>query len=173
MGSPLILNVDDYAPGRYARSKILRQFGFRVAEAGSGTEALRMLEEHPDVVLLDINMPDLSGLEVCRRIKNDPTTASILVLHLSASSIQDSDRAIGLNNGADSYLTEPIEPEVLVATVRALLRARSAEEALRRSNQDLLTLTQLLSHDIREPLRAMNIYAELLQRSAAARLTPD
>ncbi len=94
-------------------------------------------------------------------------------MHLSASSIHDSDRIAGLNNGADSYLTEPIEPEVLVATMRALLRARQAEEALRRSNQDLRELTNLLSHDMREPLRAMTIYAHLLADSVSARLTPE
>jgi len=171
MPRPLILNVDDYAPARYARTKILQQAGYEVGEAGSGTEALKMLEKKPDVVLLDINLPDMDGFEVCRRIKADPNTASILVLHLTASNVGDADRATGLNNGADSYLTEPIEPDVLIATVRALLRAREAENALRRSNQDLRELTHLLSHDIREPLRAITIYAELLEESLGDRLT--
>jgi signal transduction histidine kinase len=173
MPPPLILNVDDYAPGRYARSRILRQSGYAVLEASSGTEALRLLENRPDVVLLDINMPDVDGLEVCRRIKSNPETANIIVMHMSASSIQDADLVAGLNNGADSYLTEPIGPEVLVATVRALLRARKAEEALRQSNQDLRELTQLLSHDMREPLRAMTIYTHLLQSSIAGKLSTE
>src|SRR6202012_3888184 len=94
-----ILNVDDYAPGRYARTRILQQAGFEVREAGSGTEALRLLATKPDIVLLDINLPDVDGFEVCRRIKADPATAGIFVLHLSASNIQDSDRVTGLNNG--------------------------------------------------------------------------
>lgn len=172
MPGPLILNVDDYGPGRYARSKMLRQFGFEVWEAANGTQALKLVEEKPDIVLLDINMPDIDGLEVCRRIKGNPATASIIVLHLSASKVHASDRVTGLNNGADSYLTEPVEPEVLVATVRALLRARAAEDALRRSNQDLRELTHLLSHDLREPLRAMTIYSQLLDASLGDRLTP-
>jgi two-component system, sensor histidine kinase and response regulator len=173
MAGPRILNVDDYAPGRYARTKVLRQFGFEVLEAGSGLEALEKLSQKPEIVLLDMNMPDMDGLEVCRRIKGNPATESIVVMHLSASSILDSDLIAGLNNGADSYLTEPVEPEVLVATMRALLRARQAEEALRRSNQDLRELTHLLSHDMREPLRAMTIYAHLLADSVSARLTPE
>ena len=173
MASPVILNVDDYAPGRYARTKVLRQSGFEVLEASSGAEALRMLEQKPDIVLLDINMPDLSGLEVCRRIKGNPVTESIVVLHLSASSIHDLDRVAALNNGADSYLTEPVQPELLVATIHALLRARKAEDALRVSNQDLRELTHLLSHDMREPLRAMTIYTHLLEESLAGKLTPE
>ncbi|MCU1234083.1 MAG: bacteriophytochrome (light-regulated signal transduction histidine kinase) [Candidatus Solibacter sp.] len=170
MGPARILNVDDYGPGRYARSKMLRQFGFEVQEAANGTEALLKVANKPDVVLLDINMPDLDGLEVCRRIKGNPATSNIIVLHLSASKVNSIDRVIGLNNGADSYLTEPIEPEVLAATVRALIRARRAEDALRRSNQDLRELTHLLSHDLREPLRAITVYAELLDKSFGGRL---
>jgi len=171
MAAPLILNVDDYDPGRYARTKILRQAGFEVREAASGTEALQLLAIQPDIVLLDINLPDVDGFEVCRRIKADPSTAGIFVLHLSASNIRDTDRVIGLNNGADSYLTEPIAPEVLVATVRALLRARGAEEALRRSNRGLREMSDLLSHDIRESLRGITVYTELLERSVADRLS--
>ena len=173
MATPVVLNVDDYAPARYARSKMLRQSGFEVLEASNGGEALRMLEKKPDVVLLDINMPDMTGLEVCRRIKENPATESIVVLHLSASSIHDSDRIAGLNNGADSYLTEPVQPELLVATIHALLRARKAEDALRVSNQDLRELTYLLSHDMREPLRAMTIYTHLLEESVADKLTAE
>ena len=90
MPGPLILNVDDYGPGRYARSKMLRQFGFEVWEAANGTQALKLVEEKPDIVLLDINMPDIDGLEVCRRIKGNPATASIIVLHLSASKVHAS-----------------------------------------------------------------------------------
>jgi len=170
MPRPLILNVDDYAPGRYARTKILQQAGFAVLEAGSGTAALALLKMEPDIILLDINLPDVDGFEVCRRIKADPSTAGIFVLHLSASSIQDADRVTGLNNGADSYLAEPVAPEVLVATIRALLRARRAEDALRRSNKYLRELTDLLSHDIRESLRGVTVHAELLERSLEDRL---
>ena len=79
-------NVDDYAPGLYARSRALRQAGFTVLEASNGTEALRLAPIHkPALVLLDVNMPDMSGLEVCRRLKTDPDTAALLVLHVSAT----------------------------------------------------------------------------------------
>jgi signal transduction histidine kinase len=127
-----ILNVDDYPPGLYARSRILRQAGFRVREATTGGEALQLaVAEKPDLVLLDVNLPDISGLEVCRRIKADPETASVLVLHLSATSVREGDRVRGLDFGADNYLIEPIEPEELIANVHALLRMRRAEQAAR------------------------------------------
>jgi PAS domain S-box-containing protein len=127
-----LLNVDDYAPGLYARSRALRQAGFTVLEASRGTEALRLAAEHkPALVLLDVNMPDMSGLEVCRRLKTDPETSSVLVLHVSATATRGSDRLQALEHGADTYLVEPVETEELIATVRALLRLRAAETALR------------------------------------------
>ncbi|HWQ57062.1 MAG TPA: response regulator [Bryobacteraceae bacterium] len=129
---PLILNVDDHEAGRYAISRVLRGAGFGVTEASSGTEALtQVATKPPDLVLLDVNLPDISGFEVCHRIKSDPQTAHIPVLHISASSIEASHQAHGLNSGADNYLTEPVEPEVLLATIRATLRIREAEDAMR------------------------------------------
>jgi PAS domain S-box-containing protein len=133
-----ILNVDDYAPGLYARSRALRQAGFQVLEATSGASALHLAALHqPALVVLDINMPDMSGLEVCRRLKTDPATAAVLVLHVSATATRGSDRLQSLEHGADSYLVEPVEGGELVATVRALLRLREAEAALRERDRQL------------------------------------
>jgi signal transduction histidine kinase len=127
----MILNVDDYAPARYARTKVLKQAGFDVTESGCGWDALRLATERkPQLVILDIHLPDISGFEVCQRLKHSRDTAGILVLQVSATSVGASDLVHGLERGADCYLTEPIDPEVLVATVRALLRARVAEKAL-------------------------------------------
>lgn len=127
-----VLNVDDYDAGRYARTQMLRQAGFEVSEAATGADALRMTAgEQPDVVLLDVNLADVDGLEVCRRLKSDPATAQIPVLHISATFVGAGYRALALEGGADAYLTEPVEPPVLVATVNALLRMRRAEAALR------------------------------------------
>ena len=124
-----IINVDDYGPGRYARTKVLMQAGFNVKEAATGQEALRLaFELKPELVVLDINLPDVNGMEVCRRLKKDPVTSRIVVVHLTASSTSPRNMVDGLNGGADSYLTEPIEPAVLVATIRALLRARLLEQ---------------------------------------------
>jgi PAS domain S-box-containing protein len=133
-GAGTILNVDDDEAGRYAATRILRQAGYHVLESGSGLEALALVRSaKPDLVLLDVKLPDINGLEVARRIKEDPETAHILVLQLSASFVHARDTVRGLEAGADSYLTEPLEAAVLVATVDALMRIRQAEVALRES----------------------------------------
>jgi PAS domain S-box-containing protein len=130
-----ILNVDDYEPGRYQRSRVLRSAGFVVLEAGSGREALDLTRTaRPDLVVLDVNLPDMSGFDVCRAIKSDPELGRTLVLHLSASSVSPDSRVRGLVGGADSFLAEPIEPDELIANVGALLRLRRAEDELRRTN---------------------------------------
>lgn len=169
----VVLNVDDYSPGRYTRTKILRQAGFTVHEAGTGEEALALLAHRPDLVVLDVNLPDIHGMQVCRRIKENPDTAGTLVLHLSASSLMAADQVAGLESGADAYLTEPVEPAVLIATVKALLRIRRAEEGLRRSNESLRSLTDMLSHELREPLRQVSVYAELLHEQFKDRALPE
>jgi signal transduction histidine kinase len=125
--------VDDDEDNRQAFNWLFRSAGFEVREASTGTEALRLAEEKPDLVILDVNLPDINGFEVCKRIKSHPATASIPVLHLSAYFISSENRAQGLEGGADGYLTKPVEPHELLAQVKALLRIRQAEEAARAS----------------------------------------
>jgi len=128
-----ILAVDDVEAKRYAWVKILTRAGFHVSTASTGKEALTRVKENPDLVILDVRLPDIDGLDVCRRIKAEASTASIPVLHISASLITSEDRATALEGGADGYLTEPVNPEELVASVRALLRMKRAEEEARKS----------------------------------------
>ncbi len=137
----VILNVDDYEPARYATSRILRGAGFEVLEAATGAETLRLVAEQPDLVILDVNLPDMHGFEVCRRIKADPHTARIPVLHLSASYRGSEARVKGLEGGADGYLTTPVEPEELVASVKALLRLRQVEREVQESEERFRSLT--------------------------------
>ena len=169
-----LLNVDDYAPGRHARTTVLRRAGFDVTEASTGQEALRLAEqEQPQLVVLDVNLPDMSGIEVCRRIKSDSATSGIIVMHLTASFTKPGDQVIGLENGADTYLTEPVEPRVLIATIHALLRARRAEEALRKSNEELRHFTYMISHELNEPLRTVTSFSELLAKKYAGQLDAE
>jgi PAS domain S-box-containing protein len=127
-----ILVVDDNEAGRYATGRLLRQAGYDVIEAGTGNDALRRVsEELPDLVLLDVRLPDINGVEVCGRIKASPATASTPVLQMSASLADAGSKVAALDGGADAYISTPIEPAVLLATVRALLRLRAAEQAVR------------------------------------------
>jgi PAS domain S-box-containing protein len=123
----VILAVEDPPAQLDTNARLLREEGFEVWEATTGADALEAVKRKPDLVLLDLKLPDMSGLEVCRRIKQDPATASIPVLHLTATYGEGQEPAAALEGGADAYLTHPVEPIVLVATIRALLRAREAE----------------------------------------------
>lgn len=125
-----ILVVDDNRSNRYAVSRILRRAGYDVTEAETGKQALELIKQKPDLVILDIQLPDMNGFEICRMIKADEATARISVLHLSATYVEGVYRARGLDGGADSYLTHPVEPPVLLGTVNALLRLKRAEEVL-------------------------------------------
>ena len=144
-----ILLVDDNETGRYAMGRMLRHAGFSVTETDNGHEALRLAGEQPDLIILDVKLPDLNGFEVCQRLKADPTTAVIPVLQISAIHIQDEDRALGLTMGADSYLTGPVDPSVLLATIQAILRVRQVEKHLREANQALEVQRQVLEQSNR------------------------
>jgi PAS domain S-box-containing protein len=144
----VILNVDDDDSSRYVTSKLLRRQGFEVQEARTGTEGLEMAAQGPDLILLDINLPDINGLEVCRRIKSDRRTRDIPVLHLSATAVTNHDRAAGLEGGADGYLTYPVDPALLVATIQALLRASKAEAEARAAAREWQTTFDAVSHGV-------------------------
>jgi PAS domain S-box-containing protein len=135
-----ILLVDDRASNRYAVSRILQKAGYTVLEADTGAGGLRLAAGRPDLVILDINLPDVSGLEVCRQLRAAPATASVPILHLSASLVGSEARSKGLEGGADGYLVYPLEPRELIATVEALLRIRRAEQEAR-AQRELLRVT--------------------------------
>ncbi len=140
-----ILVVDDHESSRYARGRVLRRAGYEVVEAATGQEALEAVARvHPQLILLDVQLPDINGLDVCRKIKGDPATSVIPVLHMSATNITGPDQVRGLEGGADGYLVEPVAPEVLVATVGALLRMRRAENESRESRRALNVLVSNL-----------------------------
>jgi PAS domain S-box-containing protein len=123
-----VLYVDDDECNRNTFALVLREAGFEVKEAATGSEALLLAEEKPDVVVLDVNLPDINGVEVCRHIKKHPATRAIPVMHVSAVYVTPEDKTYALDEGADAYVTKPVEPRELVARVKALLRIHRAEE---------------------------------------------
>lgn len=128
-----LLVVNDDPAQRYATSRLLRAAGFRVKEAQTGQEALDMADAKTSTVLLDVHLPDIDGFTVCDMLRRREDTARVPVIHISAAYIKDEDKVRGLDSGADAYLTHPVEPAVLVATVQSLIRTRVAEEGMRRS----------------------------------------
>ena len=130
-GAIKILTVDDNAALRYSLVRSLRDAGYQVVEARTGAEALARAVELPDLITLDVNLPDMNGFQVCRRIKADPATTHIPILHVSSTFVDPQSRVQGLEGGADAYLTEPIDRAELVATVGALLRLKHAETSAR------------------------------------------
>jgi CheY-like chemotaxis protein len=138
----VLLLVDDDEAKRYVQATWLRRAGHTVIEVATGREALDLVSG-VELVLLDVHLPDISGLEVCRIIKSDPRTAAVPVIQVSATAIGVSDRALGLTQGADAYLTEPTEPEELLAVVVAALRYARARQRAERSAALLKTLTSV------------------------------
>jgi PAS domain S-box-containing protein len=157
--APTILNVDDNDTGRSTLTSALGQAGFVVWEAATAGEALRLARQQPDLVLLDVCLPDGNGLDVCRRLKADPRTALTPVLMVSGFAVGREDRVHGLEDGADGYLTKPLDPGEVIAHARALLRLRRAEEALLLRDRAIRAVSQGIV--ITDPARPDNpvVYA--------------
>jgi signal transduction histidine kinase len=171
----VVLNVNDNEPSRYVVSRMLEKAGFSVIEAGSGRETLEKVSSaRPSVIVLDIKLPDIDGLEVCRRLKADPLTQSVKILHTSAVYVAPEYKVQSLECGADGYLGHPFEQEELVATLRSLLRLSEAERGLRDHAEELKAANRrtneflaMLAHELRNPLAAIVTSLPLLERSAA------
>jgi signal transduction histidine kinase len=185
MKQPVIVNVDDHEVARYARSRLLTAAGFMVHDAATGKEAIEMAEKiHPSLIMLDVHLPDIHGFEVARILRSRITDEPFIIMQISASAVDPAQATEALNGAADVYITEPIDPEVLVATIRAMLRLQGAERSLvhanqeletanrelRRSNEDLEIFAYAASHDLQEPLRMISIFTQLIKSSAEHKL---
>lgn len=122
-----VLVIDDQKRTRYVLRRILITAGYSVEEAETAGEGLTKASSSPDIIIADVNLPDMLGYDLCRRLKANSQTAAIPVLQISASFISDESKVQALQGGADSYLTQPVEPTVLLAQVQALLRLKRAE----------------------------------------------
>jgi len=108
----------------------LKKEGFRVIDARDGEDALDLaMREHPDLILLDLMLPGIDGLEVCKALKKETKTSSIPIIMLTAKS-QESDKVVGLELGADDYIAKPFSPRELIARIKAVLRRSTEKEKL-------------------------------------------
>ncbi|HEY6926315.1 MAG TPA: response regulator [Steroidobacteraceae bacterium] len=174
----LIINCDDTVETRYTKTRILRQAGYEVIECSTGQETLQKTRElMPDLVLLDVQLQDMSGLDVCRRIKEDAVTGTIPVIQISATFITKDHAREALKYGADIYLTEPLEPKELETVVSVLLRLARTEAGLREAlareraaRAQAEEATQIkdqflanLSHELRTPMNIIIGWSHLLR----------
>jgi DNA-binding response OmpR family regulator len=146
--SQRVLVIEDHGDLRAMTASVLRAAGYDVWEASTGREGIARAAALPDLILLDVQLPDVDGFEVCRRLRRDPATASVPILFFTGVHRALEDRIRGLDEGGDGYLMRPVEPEELVGTVRVLLRQHpspTAEEGVTSEAAAAAALAQALA----------------------------
>ncbi|MSU36736.1 MAG: hybrid sensor histidine kinase/response regulator [Pedosphaera sp.] len=167
--SSLVLVVDDVQQNIQVVGTMLREAGYSIMPATSGAAALQRVQKKlPDLILLDLMMPEMDGLEVCRRLKADPATQSIPIIFLTASN-EVSHLVHGLAAGAVDYVTKPFTPPELLARVQTHLELKHARDTMVRYGQELSRLNEeknefmgIAAHDLRNPLSAIKGYSEMV-----------
>lgn len=144
-----ILIVEDEADIANLVKFYLEKEGFLTNVAKSGSEALKLLKsEHPDLVILDLMLPEMDGIEICKKVRSAPGTTFIPILMLTAKA-EESDIIVGLELGADDYVTKPFSPKALVARVKALFRRLGREPDDQQSSLNFGPLAMDLSrHEV-------------------------
>jgi two-component system sensor histidine kinase/response regulator len=159
---PTVLIVDDEPIARNMMEGFLFKDGYTTIFAASGDEALAQVETHtPDIILLDIMMPEMNGLEVCHRLKDDKRWQHIPIILVTAMGGVE-DLARGLDAGADEFVHKPVDALELRARVRSLLRIKAQYDGLETMLRLREELTHMIVHDIRTPLTAILGFTELL-----------
>src|SRR5438105_10835989 len=166
-----ILVVDDVSKNLQVVGTMLRNQGYDVMPATSGRQALeRVALEVPDLILLDLMMPEMDGLEVCRRLKAEPLTEQIPIIFLTASNEMEH-LVKGFEVGAVDYVTKPFNPPELLARVRTHLELKHARQRLREMNDEKNEFMGIAAHDLRSPLNAIKGYSEMVLEDA--KLDPE
>jgi signal transduction histidine kinase len=174
-----VLVVDDQAANCELITALLEPRGFVVEVAMSGPQGLECIAAAPpDVVLLDVSMPIMDGLEVCRRLKGDPKTAMLPVIMVTGN-VNRNDRLAGISAGANDYLPKPIDAQDLILRVRNAVFAKRLHDELAENYRRLQelerlrdSLTHMVVHDLRSPLTAIIMSMELMKMTTAGRLKP-
>jgi|SRR6516165_10469032 adenylate cyclase len=147
---PRILVVDDNATNRDIITTRLETHGYETLQAADGEEALAAVKQHrPDLVLLDVMMPKVDGIEACRRLKGDATLPFLPIILVTAK-VDSKDIVAGLDAGADEYLTKPVDQAALVARVRSVLRVKALHDQVQAQAADLATWNRTLEQRVTE-----------------------
>jgi CheY-like chemotaxis protein len=149
---PRILVVDDNELNREIMASRLGAHGYATLQAADGEEALAAVGRHaPDLIILDVMMPELDGFEVCRRLKDSTASEFIPIILVTAKANPD-DVVAGLDAGADEYLTKPVDQAALMARVRSALRIKSLHDQVRAQAADLANLNRTLTQRVEEQI---------------------
>jgi two-component system sensor histidine kinase/response regulator len=168
---PRVLIIDDDPSARDTLEALLYREGYELLFATGGIDALqRMKELAPDVILLDVMMPQMTGFELCQYLKNSSEFRHIPIILLT---VLDGSEALvrGLNAGADEFVSKPVNSHELGARIRSMLRIKAQYDELERTLQLRELLSNTIVHDMRNPLAAILLYIQLLKRKG--NLTPD
>ncbi|MBI4666086.1 MAG: response regulator [Nitrospinae bacterium] len=163
--SKILVVDDDPNIALLVQMTLSKRPDFHVRVANNGREALEIVTDYsPDLILLDIMMPDIDGFEVCRRIKENDATKFIPIIMISAKS-EIGDKLHGMDIGANDYITKPFNPEELLARVAAHLRIKSLEDELaaKKELEAALKMSITLQHEINNPLTGIIGNVELLR----------
>ena len=172
MASFTILIADDSITDlKLLQFLLSKQAAYHLQEVRNGQDTLDAVRANPelDLLLLDVHLPDLSGIQVCRQLKEDPVTAQVPIVLISAVRTDAADIAEGLSAGADGYLTKPIDENALEAWVKAALRLRSLQRTLAhrtvtapQDELETLGIFGKLSHAVNNPLQTIMATSDLL-----------
>jgi two-component system sensor histidine kinase/response regulator len=180
-----ILVIDDTDANRYVLKKILDgQAAYEIIEAGSGEDGLALMDADIDLVIIDINLPDMTGFDLIQAAEKKLGRGKLpSIINISATFVSGKDKATGLNRGAQAYLTHPINPDEVIATISSLLKNNHRFERVEQQRNVAVALSQnlqtekimlerfmrSLSHDLRSPLTAASMVVGLMQKNPTRR----
>lgn len=167
---PEILLVDDTPEHIEAAVSVLRENNFRIRIATKGNTALQLIKQHqPDLILLDVYMPEMDGFEICKIIKNDNDFKSIPIIFLTSSNDEESIKK-GFELGAQDYVVKPFNTSELLARVHTHIKLKKQTESLKQANRELDSFCYSVAHDLKAPLLSLNKLTEFLELDYSERL---